>query len=451
MKSIRLYLILALLSTICLSNFVVAVHGYRKSMAAGDHLLDKQLIEMSQTLEQLNAANIAPPPNLYGDGKLFQIWDADRLLLYHSTTAPAAPLGLLAPGYHFASHAGLRWRVYVFYDASRQHWIVAGQRHDLYAHLIERMVLQSTLPVIWVLPIIGLLIWLVVGSGMRPLVSLAAILQQRRAGELEAVDRSGYPAELAVVITSVNQLMERLAEAFDREQRFAADAAHELRTPLAAIKVNLHNLAREAQLTGGRDEVNRSLDDLTRSVDRMGHSIEQILALYRFTPEQLLAASTHCDLRKLAQAVIIDLYDACLARQQTIELEADAVTIEGSEFALQTLLRNLIDNASKYTPAGGSILLTVQQRTGYAHIAVEDSGPGIPAADYKRVFDRFYRVGGDRHASPVVGSGLGLSIVQHIVRLHSGQITLLHSTRLGGLRIEITLPMTRSSLAGTRA
>lgn len=448
MKSIRLYLVLALLSTICLSNFIVAVHGYRKSMAAGDHLLDKQLIEMAQALEQLNAAKVAPPLHLYGDGKLFQIWDADEHLLYRSATAPTTPLGLLTPGYHFASHAGLRWRVYVFYDAPRRHWIVAGQRQDLYAHLIERMVLQSTLPIIWVLPIIGLLIWLVVGSGMRPLVTLAATLQQRRAGELNAVDRSGYPAELAVVITSVNQLMERLAEAFDREQRFAADAAHELRTPLAAIKVSLHNLAREAQLARGSDEVSRSLNELTRSVDRMGHSIEQILALYRFTPEQLLAASTQCDLRKLAQAVIIDLYDACRARQQTIELEADAATVEGSEFALQTLLRNLIDNASKYTPIGGNILLTVQPRNGYAHIAVEDSGPGIPAADYKRVFDRFYRVGGDRHASPVIGSGLGLSIVQHIVRLHGGRITLLHSERLGGLRIEIELPMTRPSPPG---
>ncbi|MET0378369.1 MAG: ATP-binding protein, partial [Spongiibacteraceae bacterium] len=272
----------------------------------------------------------------------------------------------------------------------------------------------------------------------------AATLQQRRAGELEAVDRSGYPAELAVVITSVNQLMERLAEAFEREQRFAADAAHELRTPLAAIKVNLHNLAREAQLEA------HSLDDLTRDVERMGHSIEQILALYRFTPEQLLAASTRCDLRKLAQAVIIDLYDACHARQQTIELEADAVAVEGSEFALQTLLRNLIDNACKYTPAGGNILLSVTARDGCARIAVEDSGPGIPAADYKRVFDRFYRVGGDRHASAVIGSGLGLSIVQHIVRLHDGRITLLQSRRLGGLRVEIELPMSRPSLAGAR-
>jgi two-component system sensor histidine kinase QseC len=284
--------------------------------------------------------------------------------------------------------------------------------------------------------VIGALIWLIVGLGLKPLRTLAATLQSRRAGELQPVASDGYPQELGVVITSVNQLMERLAEAFAREQRFAADAAHELRTPLAAIKISLHNLAQQ----GGIDR--ETLQNLTRSIDRMSDSIEQILALHRFTPEQLKAASTRCDLRQLAQAAIIDLYEACRAKQQSIELEADApVIVEGGEFALQTLLRNLIDNASKYTPAGGSILLSVTPRDGEACIAIDDSGPGIPEADHQRVFDRFYRVGGDRHASGVVGSGLGLSIIAQIVRLHGGHVALQRSPQLGGLRVEILLPV----------
>jgi len=264
-------------------------------------------------------------------------------------------------------------------------------------------------------------------------------LQQRRAGELQAVDAAGYPGELGIVIDSVNSLMERLAEAFEREQRFAADAAHELRTPLAAIKISLHNLSRQ------RDIDADTLQSLSDSIDRMGHSIEQILALYRFTPEQLQAASVRCDLRRIAQTVIIDMFDRCSAKQQSIELDAATdIHIDGGEFALQTLLRNLIDNASKYTPKGGSILLSLTKNEREACIAVDDSGPGIPEADYQRVFDRFYRVGGDRHASGVIGSGLGLSIVAHIVRLHGGRVNLQRSPKFGGLRIEVYLPLHRT-------
>lgn len=435
MKSIRLYLVLALLSTICLANFIAAFQGYRAGMAAGDRLLDKQLIEMSQGLEQLHATATTPPAHLYGEGRLFQIWQQDTLK-HRSAAAPKTKLGKLEPGYHFASYNGLRWRTYVLHDVASDTVFVAAQRYDLYANIIEQMVLKATLPIVWIVPVIGVMIWLIVGLGLKPLRALAGILQQRRAGELLPVNPAGYPTELGVVIDSVNQLMERLAEAFEREQRFAADAAHELRTPLAGIKVSLHNLARQSDLDPD------TLQNLTGSIDRMGHSIEQILALYRFTPAQLQAASVSCDLRRIAQTVIIDMFDRCSAKQQSIELDADAdIHIDGGEFALQTLLRNLIDNASKYTPIGGSIVLSLTKSDSEACIAVDDSGPGIPEADYSRVFDRFYRVGGDRHASGVIGSGLGLSIVAHIVRLHGGRVNLQRSAKLGGLRIEVRLPL----------
>lgn len=438
MKSIRLYLVLALLSTICLANFIAAFQGYRDGMAAGDRLLDKQLIEMSQALEQLHATATTPPAHLYGEGRLFQIWHQGALQ-HRSAAAPITALGKLEPGYHFAGYNGLRWRTYVLHDVDSDTVFVAAQRYDLYANIIEQMVLEATLPIFWVVPVIGALIWLIVGMGLKPLRALADILQQRRAGELLPVDAAGYPTELGIVIHSINQLMERLAEAFEREQRFAADAAHELRTPLAGIKVSLHNLARQNDLDAD------TLQNLTGSIDRMGHSIEQILALYRFTPEQLQAASVRCDLRRIAQTVIIDMFDRCSAKQQSIELDAATdIHIDGGEFALQTLLRNLIDNASKYTPKGGSILLSLTKSDREACIAVDDSGPGIPEADYQRVFDRFYRVGGDRHASGVIGSGLGLSIVAHIVRLHGGRVNLQRSPKFGGLRIEVYLPLHRS-------
>lgn len=437
MKSIRLYLILALLSSVCLANFIAAYHGYGESLRAGYRLLDQQLIEMAQSLEQLSAAGSPLPPALFGEGRLYQIRDGAHAIA-QSANAPDLPLAGETAGYSFASHAGLRWRLYSLLD-ERGRWIVTGQRVDVYSRLIERMVLESILPIIWVVPAIALLVWIIVGFGLKPLRRLARTLEQRNAGELSALVGDGYPKELSVVVASINHLLQRLSEAFAREQRFAADAAHELRTPLAAVKINLHNLMRDSSLPP--DE----LRDLERSIDRMSHSIEQILSLYRLAPDDSRGVQAVCHLRELAQRAIVDVYPLCAAKNQTIELEAPApVSIDGNEFALLTLLRNLVDNACKYTPAGGEIRVTVSVDGDAALLTVDDSGPGIAATERQRVFDRFYRVGGDRHASATTGSGLGLSIVEHVVRLHGGRIALETAPRLGGLRVQVALPLRRA-------
>lgn len=433
MKSIRLYLILALLSSVCLANFVAAYHGYGESLRAGNRLLDQQLIEMAQSLEQLDAAGSAPPPRLFGEGRLYQIRDGERSIA-QSANAPAQPIGSGDAGYSFASHAGLRWRLYTLFDA-QGHRIVTGQRVDVYSRLIEQMVLESILPIIWVVPAIALFVWVIVGLGLKPLRRLAQTLERRSAGELSALVADGYPRELSVVVASINQLLQRLSEAFAREQRFAADAAHELRTPLAAVKINLHNLARDRNMHSGE------LDELERSVDRMTHSIEQILSLYRVGPDDRRDARTACNLRELAQRAIVDVYAQCAAKGQNIELEAADVCVDGNDFALLTLLRNLVDNACKYTPAGGEIRVAIRADADAATVTVDDSGPGIAADERQRVFDRFYRVGGDRHASNVIGSGLGLSIVEHVVRLHAGRIALETAPQLGGLRVSVVLPL----------
>lgn len=432
MKSIRLYLILALLSSVCLANFVAAYHGYGESLRSGYRLLDQQLIEMAQSLEQLSAGGSALPPHLFGEGRLYQVRDGTHAIA-QSANAPESPLGGDIPGYSFASHDGLRWRLYTLLDA-QGHWIVTGQRVDVYSRLIEQMVLESILPVIWIVPVIALLVWILVGIGLKPLRKLAHTLEERNANELAALVGDGYPKELSVVVASINQLLQRLSEAFAREQRFAADAAHELRTPLAAVKINLHNLARDENIAS--DE----LRALERSVDRMSHSIEQILSLYRIAPDDRGGAWMPCNLGELARRAIVDVYPLCAAKGQNIELDASEVAIEGNDFALLTLLRNLVDNASKYTPAGGEIRLSIERGDGVAIVAVDDSGPGIAADERQRVFDRFYRIGGDRHVSDVVGSGLGLSIVEHVVRLHRGDIALETSPQLGGLRVRIVLP-----------
>lgn len=310
-----------------------------------------------------------------------------------------------------------------------------GERYDLYRELIDGIILASLLPIIWVLPLIAVLIWLIVGYGLRPLKQFAETLRRRSANELNTISSDGLPTELSQVIESTNKLFARLSEAFEREQRFAADAAHELRTPLAALKINLHNHAQNIQTP---DE---NVIAVQASAKRMEASIEQILSLYKLTPETFRRTLTSCNIKSVAQTSLIDIFPALEAKQQNIELNGDDIKVEADEFSLSMLMKNLIENAIKYTPPSGNILVTIKDLDqDNISIIVEDSGPGIPKADYSRVFDRFYRVGRDRHASGVIGSGLGLSIVSHIVRLHNGEIKLSQSQSLGGLAATVLLP-----------
>lgn len=442
MKSIRVFLIIVLLSSICLVNFIAALHGYHSGMNRADALLDRELAEAARTLEQLARHRAEAPVDIFGENSLYQVWSADSLLL-RSSIAPDTPLADSRPDFHTLNYRGLRWRILVATAPAIDGWIVIGQRYDIYTGLVEQMIIESIAPVIWVLPLLGLLIWLIVSRGLSPLKKLATVLSQRKQADLAPVATAGYPAELAVVVTSINNLLRRLAAAFAREKRFSADAAHELRTPLAAVKVSLHNLRQEQQL----DEEN--IAELEAGIDRMSHSIEQILSLYRLTPEKFHDASASCDLEALAQEVIVDLYDRFNARQQKIGLQSTTANtgVEGDDFALQTLLRNLLLNAGNYTPEGGEIAVTLAASGNGINLVVEDSGPGIEPGEYHRVLDRFYRAGGDQHSSGVSGCGLGLSIVDHIVKLHQGRLTLSRSATLGGLAVTVWLPLRQPDLA----
>lgn len=434
MKSIRLYLILVLLSTICLVNFLAALHGYRSSMEQAGRLQDKQLADSTLQILHLLDEQSAVSPRLFPDSIYFQVWDG-KDLIHASENAPVAMPTFHEPGYFYISYSGERWRCLRQNQVRDGLTVIVGQRADVYASLIDQIILESVLPIIWVLPVLAVLIWLVVGAGLKPLDKLARVLRQRRVEDLTPLDGKGYPEELAAVVASTNNLLARLAQAFDREKRFSADAAHELRTPLAGLKVSLHNLSMEV----GAD--NEHCRELATNLERMGHSIEQILALYRLSPEQHHNAMTRISLDELVRDVIADMYGSCEDRGQSIELDAIPVSLEGDEFALRMLCRNLVDNACKYTPQGGQIKVRLWREGNHALLGVEDSGPGIPQELRGRVLDRFYRVGGDRNSSRVPGSGLGLSIVNFVVALHGGSMELSESASLGGLSITVRLPV----------
>lgn len=434
MKSIRVYLIVVLLSTICIVNFGAALNGYNRSTDAGRSLLDKRLVSMTLTTTRLYEMHGSLDSETFESDAIFQIWK-DQRLVAKSQNSSNTPLANSKSEFHIVNSNGVQWRVFRYQTSESSTVSMYGERYDLYRKLIDGIILESLLPIVWVLPILAILIWLIVGYGLRPLKQFADTLRRRSASELKAINNDGLPAELSPVVESTNRLFARLSDAFEREQRFAADAAHELRTPLAALKINLHNHAKSLKAPDD------NIIALQASAKRMEESIEQILALYKLTPETFKKTLANHNLKSVVQKSLVDFFPAFEAKNQQVELIADDIQIEADEFALSMLIKNLIENASKYTPLSGNVLVTVSiSCKDNIKIVIEDSGPGIQQSDYERVFDRFYRVGGDRHTSGVIGSGLGLSIVNHIVKLHSGSIKLSKSKPLGGLAVTVHLP-----------
>ena len=442
MRSIRSFLVIAVLSAITLTSFVAALYGYRASVKSAQTLFDAQLSDTASLIAALLATQ--PPSTAQGSGPgfapsagqaVFQVWDPDQRLMLHSSDAPDTPMAPLTSGFHDRNFLGQRWRVLVRYAPASGHWIQVAQRADTRYLLADGVVMESVLAVMVSLPIAALFIWLIVGHGLRLLERLAGQLSRKQAGDLSPIELSDPPGEVAVIVAAVNALLYRLERSFERERRLTADAAHELRTPIAALKVHLHNLA--GRLPPGDPALTRFHGE----VARLEHLIAQILLLYRMEPEHYRANMEALDLTEVARAAIAARYEDFDRREQHIELHGDRHCIHGDRFALTTLIDNLLANANRYTPEGGEILVTIDNTSGGdVRLVVADSGPGMPAAERARVFDRFYRVGGDRNTGG--GSGLGLSIVKLIADLHGARIALEPATLGdgGGLAVRIDFP-----------
>jgi two-component system sensor histidine kinase QseC len=434
MRSIRTFLVVVIVSVVCLSNFLAALQGYRDSLNAADQIEQQQLLEKFSALNVLVENQVDIPADLFNENTLFKIWSQGQLLAA-SNDATQELFNNREQGFHLKSYEANQWLLYGVEDSDTDLYIAVATKYRVYSSLTEEVLILAILPIIWILPVIGILIWVIVNVGTKPIKQLAVKLSFREVNDFSSLKSDRYTSELQPIISSLNGLFNRLSDAFERERRFSADAAHELRTPLAALKVNLHNLSKEQK----DNEIWRALK---RTADRMEHSIEQLLSLHRVALDADSNEMVVCELRRVTQDVIAEVYDRLMIKRQNIELigEEAAISIKGNVSSMAILLRNLIDNASKYTPDQGTIRVTVSMNQGHASVLVEDSGPGIAEDEYARVLERFYRVGGDRNNSSVIGSGLGLSIVADIVRIHQGQIYLSNSPDLGGLAVKVTFP-----------
>lgn len=417
--SIRVFLITTVLATMILFNFVAALQGYQSSLEEAERLFDNHLSQVVKLIANLHVEHMASNLNQSSD-LAYQLWHNEQLVA-SSANAPEGVITELKAGFDYANFNGYRWRTLAYYAPDSEHWIVAAERTDLRFVLAEKVIVKAVLPIVLGIPLAGLLVWFIINRGLKPLRSLSHQLKLRQVDDLTAIRIPDLKNELEQVVHSINVLIGRLGSALDREKRFTADAAHELRTPISALKVQLHNIADEVPADS------HSYQELKSGIERMQHLVEQLLSLYRFTPEEFASQFERINLYKLAQNVLAEQHYQFEARDQSLELEGSNCFIDGDPFSLSALLQNLLSNANKYTPVAGKVRVSVKCLQGKVWLTVEDNGPGIDPADVGKIFERFHRLHENQDQVFTQGCGLGLTIVKHVAELHRASIDVLPS------------------------
>lgn len=377
------------------------------------------------------------PPQTYSNKFNFQVWDKDGNLLLHSANNHQTPFFSAKEGFSDHTFSGDNWRVYSTTNDKTQIKITLAERYDTRNELGHRIAQDDLYIMLLTFPLSGLLIWIIISRGLDSLSRVASEVANRAPANLEPVNIEAVPEEIKPLVDELNKLFYRLHEGFEREKRFAADAAHELRTPLAAIKAQ----AQVALNIQDLSEKNRALEKLISSVNRSAHIVQQLLTMSKLLPETRTPHDEDIvDLVKITREVLTMLAPSAIERQIDIEFEHEANSLElsGNATALSILIRNLVDNAIRYTYEGGQINVNVYTRAKNSLVLeVRDNGPGIPETLRTRVFERFYRVLGNK--SP--GSGLGLAIVKQIVDLYGGKIELDTPTDHTGLIVRCVFPL----------
>jgi len=306
--------------------------------------------------------------------------------------------------------------------------------------LAERAAFRTLLPFLVALPLMGLLIWRLVGRELAPLERTAVAVSRRNPGSLDPIAADDAPEELRPLIAALNDLLARLHAALDSQRRFVADAAHELRSPLTALSLQLQ-LATRARSDAKRAAAH---DSLRQGVERATRLVEQLLALARHSPDAPVAADEPVDLAQVAREAVAHHAHAAAAKSLTLTYTGNApVTVTGDRAGLAVLAENLVANAVRYTPGGGAVRVSAGRDGGFAFLSVADDGPGIPAHERERVFDRFYR--GEGAAGP--GSGLGLAIVKDVAERHGASVRLEDGGGGRGLRVRVSFPLPAERVA----
>ena len=431
--SLRARLTGALLLAVLAFAALQAAVTYRTARAETEALFDAQMqriaLSLSGSLGAGALSDDAPAADTPAAREMIiQIWRADGVMLYRS------PQGRLLPpqtviGFSDTVAGGEPYRIYALRTATQV--VQVAQQTEARGRMAGQLALRAVLPVALLAPVLMLIVWWVVGRAIGPIERVRRQVAARRPDDLAPLPTAGLPAEVRPLVGEMNGLLTRLSAAWDALTHFTADAAHELRSPLAALRLQAQSLQRAP------DDATRAIasERLLAGIDRATRLVEQLLALARQEGAGEGAELVSLDLTALARNALADAEPEAARRAIALTLDAPTahVVLRADEAALAVLLRNLLGNALRHTPPGGQVRVGVREEASVIDLTVEDSGPGIAPDERARVQDRFYRVPG----TPGHGSGLGLAIVRAIAERHGAALTLDASPTLGGLRVSL--------------
>lgn len=450
-RSLKKQLLCSLLSALLLFWGIAAYFSYQRTREEVSELFNAELAQSARVVH-------AFVENLLRQKRLSKLWDQDKSpdlfsmpilghkyerkiafqlrsvkegVMLRSESAPEFALSLTRNGYSEAMLDDQLWHVFSISSENGEYVIHVGQRDDIRQQLINSLAGQQVLSLILALPVLGLVIGVIVSRTLKPVIRLKEQLASREAGHLRPLSLAQLPDEIVPMVEQINSLFAQLEQAFDNERHFTSDASHELRTPLAGLLTQLQ-VAQKTTDAGMREQ---ALQKAQLAVARMTHLVQQLLTLARVQHQESQRQRQAVDLHQALMAVMGEL--EFLAHDKHIEMELRGEpgrAILASPQLLNILLRNVLDNAIKYTPLHGRVRATVLSDDGYCQVSIEDSGPGVAEEDYARLTQRFYRC--VETAQQAEGSGLGLSIVKRILHLHDAEIDFGRS-EWQGLRVTI--------------
>ncbi|WKZ85447.1 ATP-binding protein [Ralstonia pickettii] len=452
-RSLQGRLLLLVLGAVAGLWLVTALITWYDTQDEIDQLLDSHLaqagallvMQHAQTLDEDDeSSHDLPVQHRYAPKVAFQVFH-DGKLGVHSANAPNQPMVTsgehIASGFSTVQIEGYTWRVFAMQGVHKNIQVYVGERIDSRTAILTAILRNMLWPMALALPSLALAVWWAVKRGMLPLRRLGNTLAKRDPRALDPVRMPHAPVEMTPMLDALNTLFVRIQVMIDAERRFTADAAHELRTPIAAIKA-------QAQVAmAAEDDATRrhALLGTLEGCDRAAHLVDQLLLLSRLEANAGVSIEP-IDLGALARQVMADIAPMAFGKRQHIELESpECCMVTGNRALLASLARNLIDNAIRYSPAEAHIVVTVANRNGRAVLCVEDSGPGLPPSEQDRLGERFFRVAGTEQS----GSGLGWSIVRRIAAVHGASVTVDRSPGLGGLRVDVIWSNLEPSVSGT--
>lgn len=458
--SIRKFLLLNLLIAIIITTALAVIGSYYLDQVEIQHRMDlllaqsallihslvhqdQQLTHLTEIQTELN--QLPKLGSIYLNDKgvsnnelssalQFQVWNQQHHLILSSAHAPLESFGAMSPGFSDQFIENIPWRIFTL-ETPKGLTISVAEDYNVRYALARHLALDDLYMLFLTIPIAAILIWLIVGRGLSSISRVTREISVRQSQYLEPLDAREIPLEIKPLTDALNRLFIRLKASFEREQRFAADAAHELRTPLAALKIQ----TQVALQTSDPQELQRQLKNVTLSVDRCSHLVQQMLILNNLSSENNeMSNESWFNAEKFTKEVIAQLVPMAIKRNIELELFATSamVPLYGNVAGFSILVRNLVDNAIRYSEEGTMVNIYLEHLNNQVTLRVVDSGPGIPDNLRARMFEPFYRMLGNNTS----GSGLGLSIVQHIAIRHQATIHVQTAKSGKGLEVSIVFP-----------